>query len=105
MSYKAPDTTDSNPIYFELSWSILSSIGLMNTLYGCLVVGITSLSPITTVPIVVSAACAIANGMCYLTSYADYQRIPSFVAGIFADLMWLVSALSNTHLHRLMHDN
>jgi hypothetical protein len=90
-------TADPQPtIYFELSWAILSSIGLMNVFYGGLVVGITSLSPITIVPIVVSAACAIANGMCYYSSYANYQQIPSLVAGIIADFMWLVSDVTYT---------
>ena len=79
------------PVYFELSWSILSSIGLLNVLFGLLVVGITSLSPITTIPIIVSAACAIANGMCYYAFYADYPQIPMVVAGAFADVMWFVS--------------
>lgn len=79
------------PVYFELSWSILSSIGLLNTLFGVLVVGITSLSPISIVPIIVSIACAIANGMCYYAFYADYPQIPTVVAGAFADVMWLVS--------------
>jgi hypothetical protein len=80
------------PVYFELSWSILSSIGLLNTLFGVLVVGITSLSPISIVPIIVSTACAIANGMCYYAFYADYPQIPTVVAGAFADFMWLVSS-------------
>jgi hypothetical protein len=79
------------PVYFEISWSILSSIGLFNILFGLLVVGITSLSPISIVPIIVSAACAIANGLCYYAFYADYPQIPTVVAGAFADVMWLVS--------------
>ena len=81
------------PIYFELSWSILSSIGLINVLFGLLVAGITSFSPISIVPIVVSAACAVANGMCYYAFYADYPQIPVVVAGAFADIMWLVSVI------------
>ncbi|KAH8669771.1 hypothetical protein BGZ60DRAFT_538618 [Tricladium varicosporioides] len=83
------DTTTA-PVYFELSWAILSSIGLINVFYGILVVGITSLSPITIVPIVVSAAGAVANGMCYYSFYANYSRIPTVVTGVFADLMWLI---------------
>lgn len=81
------------PIYFELSWSILSSIGLINVLFGLLVAGITSFSPISLVPIIVSAACAVANGMCYYAFYADYPQIPVVVAGAFADIMWLVSVI------------
>ncbi|KFY10564.1 hypothetical protein V491_07593 [Pseudogymnoascus sp. VKM F-3775] len=77
-------------IYFETSWAILSTIGLMNALYGGLVVGITNISPITVVPIIVSIACAVANGMCYYSFYGNYQRIPSLAAGIVADVMWLI---------------
>jgi hypothetical protein len=85
-------TSTAVPAYFELSWSILSSIGLLNVLFGLLVVGTTSLSPISIVPIVVSTACAIANGMCYYAFYADYSQNPTVVAGAVADVMWLVSS-------------
>lgn len=78
------------PVYFELSWAILSSIGLINVLYGILVAGITNLSPISAIPIIVSAAGALANGMCYYSFYGDYSRIPTVVAGVFADVLWLV---------------
>jgi hypothetical protein len=78
------------PVYFELSWSILSTIGLINFFYGILVVGMTSLSPISAVPIVVSAAGALANGLCYYSFYGDYSRIPTVVAGVLADVFWLV---------------
>jgi len=79
------------PLYFETSWSILSCIGLLNILFGLLAIGITGRSPVSIVPITVSAACAIANGMCYYAFYADYSQIPTVVAGAFADVMWLVS--------------
>jgi hypothetical protein len=79
------------PVYFELSWSILSSIGLINVLYGILVVGITSLSPISILPIIVSAAGALANGMCYYSFYGEYPEIPTVVTGVCADVMWLAS--------------
>ena len=79
------------PIYFELSWSILSSIGLLNVFAGFLVVAITNLSLLSAVPIVISAACAIANGLCYYAFYADYPIPSQVAAGVFADLFWLVS--------------
>ncbi|KFY63079.1 hypothetical protein V496_04212 [Pseudogymnoascus sp. VKM F-4515 (FW-2607)] len=85
-----PPVNTTEQIYFETSWSILSTIGLMNVLYGSLVLGITNISPITVVPIIVSIACAVANGMCYYSFYGDYQRIPSLAAGIVADVMWLI---------------
>jgi len=78
------------PIYFETSWSILSSIGLINVLIGFLVIGITSLSPITIVPIVVSAASAIADGLCYYAFYANHATTKTAVAAGFADFFWLV---------------
>ncbi len=51
------------PVYFEESWAILSSLGLVNVLFGLMIIGITSLSPVS---IVVSVAGAIANGLCYV---------------------------------------
>jgi hypothetical protein len=41
------------PVYFEESWAILSSVCLVNVLFGFMVVGITSLTPVSIVPIVV----------------------------------------------------
>lgn len=80
------------PVYFELSWAILSTIGLANVLFGVMIVGITSLSPVSIVPIVVSAAAAIANGMCYYAFYADYPQTNTIVASAVADVAWLVSS-------------
>lgn len=87
---ESPDASKTTSIYFELSWSILSSIGLVNFVYGFLVIGIVGLSPISLVPMIVSAAGAVANGMCYYSSYGDYSVTRKAVAGVFADLMWLV---------------
>lgn len=87
-------TTNVIPVYFEGSWSILSSIGLLNLLYGLMVMGITSVSPISTVPVVVSAAGAVANGLCYYAFYADYGKIATLSAAGFADVFWLVSGHS-----------
>lgn len=81
------------PVYFEESWAILSSIGIMNVMFGIMVMGIINPSPIAFVPIIVSAAGAIANGLCYYAFYANYSTEPSVVAGAFADIMWLVSHL------------
>lgn len=80
------------PVYFELSWSILSTIGLVNVLFGILIVNITNFSLLAAVPIVTSAAGAVANGLCY---YAFYLTGPpaanQAVASSFADILWLVS--------------
>ena len=78
------------PLYFEGSWSILSSIGLINVMLGLIVVGITGFSPISVVPIIVSIAGSIANGLCFYAYYADYNRTATLIAAIFADLAWLV---------------
>src|ERR1700761_8584475 len=90
------------PVYFELSWSILSSIGLINILYGLLIVGITSLNPITAVPIIVSATGALANGLCYYSAYGNYSPIPTVISGVFADTFWLVRKCSFSERTSLM---
>ncbi|KAN0077902.1 hypothetical protein V8E54_006206 [Elaphomyces granulatus] len=76
--------------YFELSWAILSTIGMLNVFFGIMVVSITMISPISLVPIVVSAAGAVANGLCYYGYYANYPKVPTAVASAFADAFWLV---------------
>ncbi|PVH67728.1 hypothetical protein DL98DRAFT_662504 [Cadophora sp. DSE1049] len=81
----------SAPVYFELGWSILSTIGLVSTLFGALVAGITNLLPVLMVPIVVSAACAVANGLCYYAFYVEGNpKDGRLVAAAAADIMWLV---------------
>ncbi|KAK6540564.1 hypothetical protein TWF694_009355 [Orbilia ellipsospora] len=79
------------PVYFELSWSILSSIGLITFFISILVAGIVQLTTISIIPIVISAACALANGLCYYAFYADtYSTKSRAVAGGFADVFWLI---------------
>lgn len=84
------------PAYFELSWSILSTIGIANALFGVLVGGITSFSPVCAVPIVTSIGGAVANGLCYYAFYNDSNPILGrAVASVFADMCWMVRAWSN----------
>lgn len=66
------------PVYFEESWAILSSLGLVNVLFGLMIIGITSLKPVSIVPIVVSVAGAIANGLCYVKNllFCSILRAP-----------------------------
>ena len=78
------------PVYYELSWAILSTIGLTNVGFGLMVVGIAGFSPIALVPIIVSAAGAIANGLCYYSFYAVNPVTNTAVASGIADLTWLV---------------
>lgn len=85
----------TSPIYFEGSWAILSTIGLINTINGLLVLGITGLSPVAAVPITVSAAAAVANGLCYYAFYASHGLINTVVAAAFADVFWLVCTRSS----------
>jgi hypothetical protein len=78
--------------YFELSWSILSTIGIGNALFSLLVGAITTFSPIAIVPLVTSIAGAIANGLCYYAFYDDRNPVLNrAVASVFADLTWMVS--------------
>ncbi|ESU10175.1 hypothetical protein SNK03_005689 [Fusarium graminearum] len=77
-------------VYYELSWSILSTIGIANALFGLMVAGITSFGPVSIVPIVTSAAGAIANGLCYYAFYdKDTSATSAAIASIFADILWL----------------
>jgi len=78
------------PLYFEGSWSILSSIGLINALFGLMIIGITGYSPIILVPIVVSVSAAIANGLCYYVLYETHGTNALVLGGVFADMFWLV---------------
>ncbi|KAH8430950.1 uncharacterized protein LDX57_008613 [Aspergillus melleus] len=79
-----------NVSYFELSWSILSTIGLFTTLLGIWAVLITRPSPLSYIPIVVSAACAAANGLCYFSYYTFHSVLNRMVGSAFADIFWLI---------------
>ncbi|OHE94940.1 hypothetical protein CORC01_09734 [Colletotrichum orchidophilum] len=79
------------PVYFELSWSILSTIGAANVFLGFLIVGITTFSQITVVPIISSIAGAIANGLCYYAFYDDSYSLKSkAIASVFGDIFWMI---------------
>lgn len=82
----------SDPVFFELSWSILSIIGVANVFFGLLVISVTSFCPIAAVPLITSTACAVANGLCYYAFYLTYPpAVNRAVASAFADMLWLVS--------------
>ncbi|KAL4781728.1 hypothetical protein BJX76DRAFT_359585 [Aspergillus varians] len=76
--------------YFELSWSILSSIGLFVTFVGVWALFISRPSPLTYIPIIVSVSCAVANGACYFAFYMDHAIPNRAVASAFADFFWLI---------------
>ncbi|KAK7967216.1 uncharacterized protein PG986_001493 [Apiospora aurea] len=70
--------------------TILSSIGLINVCSGFIVIGIVGFPPIATVPIVVSTASALANGLYYLAYYTEYPKTNTIVASASADVFWLI---------------
>lgn len=82
----------SDLIYFESSWAVLSSIGIANFLFGLIIVSITRLSIVVVVPLVVSIATALANGLCFYAFYQDHPTTQKAVASAFADIFWLVSS-------------
>lgn len=78
------------PVYFELSWAVLSTIGIANFFFSIVVAAICGFPPISLVPLVVSVAGAVANGLCYYAFYTDYPIANQAVASAFADFLWLV---------------
>lgn len=77
--------------YFEHSWSILSSIGIFAAMMSGFVIALMSLTLLTIVPLIVSIACSVANGLCYYAFYTTHKTEGRMAASIIADLMWLVS--------------
>lgn len=79
--------------YFEVCWSIFSTICLVNVVFGVLVCEITTFTVLAAVPIFSSAAGAIANGLCYYVYYLKNPVINEVVAAVFSDFFWLVRNL------------
>ncbi|KAM5350057.1 hypothetical protein ACJ41O_006562 [Fusarium nematophilum] len=79
----------ASPVYFELSWSILSTICIGNVLFGFLVCGITSFTPLAAVVMISSAAGAIADGVCFYANYGDHPAMNRAVASVFCDIFWV----------------
>lgn len=108
LSTNPSNTIDSVSTYYEISWSILSTIGIANVLFGFVIIGITSLTPVVVVPIVSSIACALANGLCYYGFYSHNPLLNRAIASAFADFFWLVqeaglSFYSYAILRRVLH--
>ncbi|OHE97948.1 hypothetical protein CORC01_06811 [Colletotrichum orchidophilum] len=84
------EATPSLP-YFEHAWSVLSIICVFNVFLGLLIIGITSFSKLTAVPIISSAAGAIANGL-YFYAYYDkpYPLAKRAAASAIGDIFWLI---------------
>lgn len=77
-------------VYFELSWAVLSTIGIASFFFSIVVAAICGFPPISLVPLVVSVAGAVANGLCYYAFYTDYPIANQAAASAFADFLWLV---------------
>ncbi|EGU86615.1 hypothetical protein FOQG_19218 [Fusarium oxysporum f. sp. raphani 54005] len=77
-------------VFFELSWSILCTICIGNVFLGCLVCGITNWTLLAAVPMLSSAAGAIANGLCYYVYYEKHPPKSTAVASVFSDIFWLL---------------
>ncbi|KFH43339.1 hypothetical protein ACRE_059080 [Hapsidospora chrysogenum ATCC 11550] len=79
-------------VYYESSWAILSTICIGNVLFGWIIIGIAGLSASSLIPLVTSAAGAIANGLCYYVYYQDPAppRGNATGASVVADVMWLI---------------
>ena len=80
----------ADPVYFELSWAVLSTVCIANVLFGLAVIGIVGWSPFSSIPIVVSSAGAVANGLSYYVFYTDGPLVNTAVALVFADVLWMV---------------
>ncbi|KAH7096617.1 hypothetical protein BKA62DRAFT_624827 [Auriculariales sp. MPI-PUGE-AT-0066] len=88
MGIFAASASAALPIYFESSWSILSIIGMWNFFIALILLSIIGRSKILYVPLVVSVATAIANGMCFYAFYMNYAVVNTAVASAFADIFW-----------------
>lgn len=86
-------TTELVP-YFDTSWAVLSTIGICYVFVGVMVAGIRGkVSALILVPIVVSAGCAIANGVHYYEAFLDCPPINQAVALVSSDIAFTVSAM------------
>lgn len=90
-THASAGTSSETASYYELSWSILSSIGLFTTLLSTWTMVITRPTPLSFIPIIVSAAGAVANGLCYFSFYTSSPTRDRAAASAIADLLWLVS--------------
>ncbi|WKT52459.1 hypothetical protein QSH57_002973 [Fusarium oxysporum f. sp. vasinfectum] len=77
-------------VYYESSWSILSTIGLVNFFFAWIVIGITRLSWLSAIPAIVSAAGAVANGLCYYAWYMNSGKPRTATAYAVADILWML---------------
>ncbi|OAQ58314.1 hypothetical protein VFPPC_16996 [Pochonia chlamydosporia 170] len=83
-------TTDLVP-YFDTSWAVLSTIGICLVFIGVMVAGIRGkVSALILVPIVVSAGCAVGNGVHYYEAFLECPPINQAVALVSADIAYTI---------------
>ncbi|OAQ71925.1 hypothetical protein VFPPC_15046 [Pochonia chlamydosporia 170] len=84
-------TSATSISFFEMSRAALSSLGLFNFLVGLAIAGvIKSLPFVLLVPVVVSAMCALGNGLSYYVYYVDSPAVNKGVACAFTDTFWTI---------------
>ncbi|KAL3464519.1 hypothetical protein BJX64DRAFT_286329 [Aspergillus heterothallicus] len=85
------------PVFYETSWGILSTIGVFLAIASVSVILMTSICTLNFVPLIVSVACALANGLCYYAYYTGQgPHTGRLVASIFADIFWLIQEPGNS---------
>ncbi|KAG5460234.1 MAG: hypothetical protein BJ554DRAFT_7739 [Olpidium bornovanus] len=77
-------------VYYETCWAILSTIGIFCAFTTVWMMAVFGWNKMLAVPLVVSCACAVANGLCYYAYYAPYPEDGRRVAAAAADAAWLV---------------
>jgi hypothetical protein len=82
-------------VFLESGWGILTALGVANVLYGLTVMSITKFSRIILILIIVSAAGALANALCYYAFYTNAPPSSSAAASGTSDILWLVSRESS----------
>ncbi|OAQ62465.1 hypothetical protein VFPPC_16660 [Pochonia chlamydosporia 170] len=81
----------ATPLYFEESHAIISTIGLVWVLLGITIASIKGrLSAVLLVPIIVSAACALANGLRYIAYFGERSLVTTTIADLFAEFFYLI---------------
>ncbi|KAL2810047.1 hypothetical protein BJX63DRAFT_331751 [Aspergillus granulosus] len=85
------------PVFLETSWGILSTIGVFLAFASVSVILMTNTCTLNFVPLIVSIACALANGLCYYAYYTGQSpNTGRIVASIFADMFWLIQEPGNS---------
>ncbi|KAI9367639.1 hypothetical protein BJX61DRAFT_283620 [Aspergillus egyptiacus] len=79
-----------SPVFFELSWGVLSTIGVFLVFASISLTLVTKPCVLNFIPLVISVACAVANGACYYAYYTNGPETGRVAASIFADIFWMI---------------